>query len=230
MYVRDYHYDALVALPWIQDGVSASEFYGVSALTSAANYIDILFAASETDRVFSALLGRPWIRDGLTEEEADTINAVSILGILEMPFMDTFEILDYTAVRFLELLINKWDGRYLQQVLNHPSFSGGITDTDTVILSALFRIFRFSPQNQEIVESLLILLDPDERYQQERTIVSSPGRGNDLDGYPRHSRHIPHNGHFRRNTPSTREFHGCALSLQYGSHNQRAFRRAKSKC
>ena len=171
MYVRDYHYDALVALPWIQDGVSASEFYGVSALTSAAFHIDRVFAASETDRVFSALLGRPWIRDGLTEEEADTINAVSILRILEMPFMDTFEILDYTAVRFLELLINKWDGRYLQKVLNHPSFSEGITDTDTVILSALFRIFRFSPQNQEIVESLLILLDPDERYQQERTIV-----------------------------------------------------------
>ena len=171
MYVRDYHYDALVALPWIQDGVSASEFYGVSALTSAANYIDRLFAASETDRVFSALLGRPWIRDGLTEEEADTINAVSILGILEMPFMDTFEILDYTAVRFLALLSFEWDGRYLQQVLNHPSFSEGITDTDTVILSALLGIFQWSPENQEIVESLLILLDPDERYQQERTIA-----------------------------------------------------------
>ena len=165
MEVRDYYpekYDALVALSWIQDGVSASESYAVAILA---------LAAFKTDIVFSALLGKPWIRDGLTEKEADTIEIVSNLGILEMPFMDTFEIQDYSAVRFLELLNGQWDGRYLQQVLNHPSFSGGITDMDTVILMALSGIARWSPENQEIVESLLILLDPDERYQQERTIA-----------------------------------------------------------
>ena len=165
MEVRDYYpekYDALVALSWIQDGVSASESYAVSALA---------YAAFKTDIIFSALLGKPWIRDGLTEEEAETIEIASDLGILEMPFMDVFEIQDYTAARFLGILSTKWDGRYLQQVLNHPSFSGGITDMDTVILTALFGIARYSWKNQEIVESLLILLDPDERYQQERTIV-----------------------------------------------------------
>ena len=174
MEVRDYYpekYDALVALSWIQDGVSASESYAVSALA---------YAAFRTDRVFSALLGKPWIRDGLTTEEADTITmlagmkhrgVVSTLGILEMPFLDMFEIQDYIVVRFLEDLSVEWDGRYLQQVLNHPSFSGGITDMDTVILTALFGIARLSWENQEIVESLLILLDPDERYQQERTIA-----------------------------------------------------------
>ena len=151
-----------MALSWIQDGVSASESYAVSALASAA---------FETDRVFSALLGKPWIRDGLTEEEADTISIASNLGILEMPFMDMFEIQDYTAAHFLGILSAEWDGRYLQQVLNHPSFSGGITDMDTVILTALSGIARYSWKNQEIVESLLILLDPDERYQQERTIA-----------------------------------------------------------
>ena len=163
--VRDHYpekYDALVALSWIQDGVSASESYAVSALASAA---------FKTDIVFSALLGKPWIRDGLTEEEAETIEIASNLGILEMPFMDVFEIQDYTAARFLGILSVKWDGRYLQQVLNHPSFSGGITDMDTVILTALSGIARYSWKNQEIVESLLILLDPDERYQQERTIA-----------------------------------------------------------
>ena len=163
--VRDYYpekYDALVALSWIQDGVSASESYAVSVLARAA---------FRTDIVFSALLGKPWIRDGLTEKEADTIEIASALGILEMPFMDVFEIQDYTAARFLEILSVEWDGRYLQQVLNHPSFSGGITDMDTVILTALSGIARYSWKNQEIVESLLILLDPDERYQQERTIV-----------------------------------------------------------
>ena len=160
-----------MALSWIQDGVSASESYAVSALA---------YAAFRTDRVFSALLGKPWIRDGLTTAEADTITmlaemkyrgVVSTLGILEMPFLDMFEIQDYIVVRFLEDLSVEWDGRYLQQVLNHPSFSGGITDMDTVFLTALFGIARLSWENQEIVESLLILLDPDERYQQERTIA-----------------------------------------------------------
>ena len=121
---------------------------GVSASESYAVSV-LAHAAFRTDRVFSALLGRPWIRDGLTEKEADTIEIASNLGILS----------------------GKWDGRYLQQVLNHPSFSGGITDMDTVILTALFGIARLSWANQEIVESLLILLDPDERYQQERTIA-----------------------------------------------------------
>ena len=75
---------------------------------------------------------------------------VSTLGILEMPFLDMFEIQDYIVVRFLEDLSVEWDGRYLQQVLNHPSFSGGITDMDTVILTALFGIARLSWENQEI--------------------------------------------------------------------------------
>ena len=165
MQVRDYYpekYDALVALSWIQDGVSASESSAVSALARAA---------IATDTFFSALLGKPWIRDGLTKEEVDTVHIAFHVDILEMPFLDMFEIQDYTAARFLEILSGKWDGRYLQQVLNHPSFSGGITDMDTVILTALFGIARYSWNNQEIVESLLILLDPDERYQQERTIV-----------------------------------------------------------
>ena len=164
-------YAALAALSWIQDGVSASESYAVSTLTEAALL---------TDRVFSALLEKPWIRDGLTADEAFAIDELvnvarrqrisveSTLRILEMPFLDTFETLDYYAVRCLNFLDREMDGRYLQQVLDHPSLSGGITDMDTVILTGLWRIARFSPEN---VESSLILLDPDQVYLQERTIA-----------------------------------------------------------
>ena len=85
-----------------------------------------------------------------------------------MPFIDTFETLDYYAMRCLNFLDRQMDGRYLQQVLDHPSLSGGITDKDTVILEGLWRIARLSPEN---VESRLILLDPDQVYLQERTIT-----------------------------------------------------------
>ena len=166
-------YAALAALPWIQDGVSASESYAVSTLTEAALL---------TDKVFSALLEKPWIRDGLTADEAFMIEKLvriasrtgrelsveSTLRILRMPFIDTFETLDYYAMRCLDFLDVQMDGRYLQQVLDHPSLSGGITDKDTVILAGLWRIARFSPEN---VESRLILLDPDQVYLQERTIA-----------------------------------------------------------
>ena len=166
-------YAALAALSWIQDGVSASESYAVSTLTEAALL---------TDKVFSALLEKPWIRDGLSADEAFMIEQLvriarrtgrklsveSTLRILEMPFIDTFETLDYYAVRCLNFLDVQMDGRYLQQVLDHPSLSGGITDKDTVILAGLWRIARFSPEN---VESRLILLDPDQVYLQERTIA-----------------------------------------------------------
>ena len=166
-------YAALAALSWIQDGVSASESYAVSTLTEAALL---------TDKVFSALLEKPWIRDGLTADEAFMIEKLgriasrtgrelsveSTLRILRMPFLDTFETLDYYAVRCLNFLDVQMDGRYLQQVLDHPSLSGGITDKDTVILAGLWRIARFSPEN---VESRLILLDPDQVYLQERTIA-----------------------------------------------------------
>ncbi len=166
-------YAALAALSWIQDGVSESESYGVSTLTKAA---------LRTDEVFSALLEKLWIRDGLTADEAFMIEELvgmasrwgrefsveSTLRILRMPFIDTFETLDYYAVRCLNFLDRQMDGRYLQQVLDHPSLSGGITDKDTVILAGLWRIARFSPEN---VESRLILLDPDQVYLQERTIA-----------------------------------------------------------
>ena len=49
MYVRDYHYDALVALPWIQDGVSA-----YTSLTPVSEP-DAFARAFHIDRVFAGV-------------------------------------------------------------------------------------------------------------------------------------------------------------------------------
>ena len=162
-------YAALMAMSWIQDGVSPSESYPVSALTKAA---------LGTDRVVDALLEKPWVRDGLTAEEAFAIDELvrivwnghggESMRILEMPFMDTFEVVDYYAVRGLSLFSYESDGGYLRKVLDHPSLDGGITDNDTLTLAAIGYFSRFSRDN---LEKYLFLLDADKVYIQERTLT-----------------------------------------------------------
>ena len=156
-------------MSWIQDGVSTTESYPVSALAKAA---------LPTDRVFYALLDKPWVRDGLTAEEAFTIDelvriALRGLGaestrILGMPFMEDFEVVDYYAVRCLAFFSGASDGRYLRNVLDHPSLAGRITDDDTLTLAGMWYFSRFSPDN---LEKYLFLLDADKVYVQERTLA-----------------------------------------------------------
>ncbi len=158
-----------MAMSWIQDGVSTSESYPVSALAKAALL---------TDRVVDALLEKPWVRDGLAADEAFTIDQlVSIarsrhgsesMRILGMPFMDTFEVVDYYAVRCLALLSHASDGRYMRRVLDHPSLGGGITDNDTLTLAAIGYFSGFSRDN---LDKYLFLLDADQVYVQERTLT-----------------------------------------------------------
>ena len=162
-------YAALMAMSWIQDGVSTSESYPVSALAKAA---------LRTDRVFYALLEKPWVGDGLAADEAFTIDelvritlrghGVESMRILAMPFMDTFEVVDYYAVRCLAFFGRASDGRYLRKVLDHPSLDGGITDNDTLTLAAIWYFSRFSPDN---LDKYLFLLDADQVYVQERTLT-----------------------------------------------------------
>ena len=162
-------YAALQAMSWIQDGVSASESYPVSALANAA---------LRTDRVFYALLEKPWVRDGLAADEAFTIDELvriarsrhggESMRILGMPFMDTFEVVDYYAVRCLALFSHASDERYLRRVLDHPSLGGSITDNDTLTLAAIGYFSRFSLDN---LDKYLFLLDADQVYVQERTLT-----------------------------------------------------------
>ena len=162
-------YAALIAMSWIQDGVSASESYPVAALARAA---------LRTDRVLYALLEKPWVRDGLAADEAFTIDELVLIArsrhgvesmrILGMPFMDTFKVVDYYAVRCLAFFGLVSDGRYLPKVLDHPSLGGGITDNDTLTLAAIWYFSRFSPDN---LDKYLFLLDADQVHVQERTLT-----------------------------------------------------------
>ena len=96
-------YASLKTLAWIQDGISESEDLAVSSLTELSR---------ETDNVFSAVLEKPWVRDGLTRQEVDGVFGIAVLAgksygerdvestlrIIAMPFLETFEGFDSTAL------------------------------------------------------------------------------------------------------------------------------------
>ena len=182
------NYTALAELPWVRDGISAFQRYAVSAAES--NAVDHLTEAALLDeKIFYGLLEKSWVRDEITVDEASAIeelvkiargqwsnadgqwsigegNPESALRILEMQFLDTFETLDYYAVRSLGFL-QFVDNRYLDEVLDHPSLREGITDADTLILTGLWRIARYSPEN---LDNLLLMLNSDDVYWEQRTI------------------------------------------------------------
>lgn len=183
-------YAALLELPWVQDGISAFEPYAVSAAESNA-VAYLTKAAPLGARLFYGLLEKSWVKDGMTVDEASAIgelvniaggqwsrldvdsqwswkegNPESATRILEMPFLDTFETLDYYTVLSLAFL-HFVDNRYLDRALDHPSFRKGITDEDTLILTGLWRIARFSPDN---LDGPLAMLDPDNVYVEQRTV------------------------------------------------------------
>ena len=174
-------YTALVELPWVRDGITAFKRYAVSAAESNA-VAQLTAAASLDDEIFYGLLEKSWVRDDITVDEASTIaellriarsqslterSADTALRILRMPFMETFEPLDYYAVRSLAFLNYEKDWRYVGQVLDHPSLRGGIKDADTLILTGLWRIARFSPEN---LDNLLAILNSDDVHLKQRTI------------------------------------------------------------
>ena len=94
---------SIEALPWVADGVGASEQDSVWALYTLA---------LDAQQVFWAVMERPWVQDSLTEYEISVIYTLAAMGsmsntasnptaalrIVEMPFMESIEAADAAAV------------------------------------------------------------------------------------------------------------------------------------
>ncbi len=180
---------AIAALPWLADGVAASEVVGAESLTQLAAFHGPLFWS---------LVGRPWLQDGLDDSEAATAqnlliiaqrnpaaaervaglpwlagtvtrNAEAIvrdlaliaqsdpnaaLRIANMPFTQAIDAPDAAALRSLQVIAFR-DLELFQDILNHPSLRGGITNDWAMIIATLAGVARTNP-------SLIgALLDPD---------------------------------------------------------------------
>ena len=159
----------LRSLPWIDDGIDAAE-------------APAFFAAQELARGsrpgFQALAAKPWVQDHLTPEEQALVRDIkeilvrtsegfsqeTALGIIAMPFLESFEPFDAGAVASLSMLHRLDTGSRLAEILSHPTLRDGIRDDQTAHVAALGVATRLSP------ELLDAVLDPNQVIVKERTI------------------------------------------------------------
>ena len=156
---------------WFSDGVTSTERQTLSGLRNLY----------ELDRSsFSALTAKPWFEDGLSSEEfmSDELMLAGDLGdiarrsethflaIVDMPFLETFEPADASAVRSLRRLACCGEGvsERFRRVMAHPTISDGISDEEAKIVATLRDASFF---NTDIIDQLL---DPDTVTLEERTI------------------------------------------------------------
>ncbi len=142
---------AIKSLPWVVDGLSREEWNPVLLLR---------VLALESRNLFEGLAAKPWVNDGLSREETAVVdNLIPIAGksygdkgnetlalhIIDIPFLETVDGIDASAVRSLRDLQWAVNEPYLERVLAHPTLDGGITDDDTVVVAALRKVVDYRP-------------------------------------------------------------------------------------
>ena len=146
-------------LPWVRDGIAASETSDGLALQELA---------LNSEQVFQVLARKSWIQDGLSRDEQTVIrnlrsiaekgssrrDEASALKIIAMPFLEAVDGADAAAVDSLSRLHWEWksDQGYLQQVLSHPTLRDGITDDQAVLVSVLGMVGSIAP---ELLDTML---------------------------------------------------------------------------
>ena len=137
----DYVLSALVARPWVQDGLTGNE---LSAVRILAN---------------------------MTDSYASTRDSLAVQRIIGMPFLEEMDSLDLAVLQSLQNLQEPWplpgmDRRdHLWRVLSHPSLGGGITDARRSVIAISDVVAEARP------ELLDTVLDPEQTIVKERLIV-----------------------------------------------------------
>ena len=157
---------AIEALPWVADGLSGvPEHEGAWSLTLAAQL--------PSDELLRALLMKSWVQDEMTIDQGLAVsglttiartNMPAALRILDMPFLDSVELLDWKALYSLGNLAE--DG-YLDSALAHPSFRDGITDDRIGTVTVMWYPLR-RPGYADLVP---IMADPQQTVALQRSIT-----------------------------------------------------------
>lgn len=138
-------------LPWMSDGVDASEKPAALLMNRLARW---------SSRAFALLAAKPWARDALSADEQSVAESLlhlipggssgerdaAALRILSMPFLDTVTGSDVAALVALSRLQNVNGKNYLQEVLSHPRFRDGIRDEQTAFVAVLDTVAWNDPQ------------------------------------------------------------------------------------
>ena len=161
---------AIDQLDWVQDGIAESEATAVEALQSVA---------MESQPLFGAVMGKSWIQDGINADELSVIrdlrriarrDEARALSVIQMPFLETVEAADDSAVDELSQFHHNSSLRsFLNYVLSHPTLSGGIRDDQVHVVTALLN--KTYHADQELRGALYsTLLDPEAVIVEERAV------------------------------------------------------------
>ena len=133
---------------------------------------ELLYLATFYEATFGALVDKPWVADGFDESEATVVqnlrwaarqDEAASLRIIGMPFLETVEPADATAMRSLRQLAS-FNRQEFERVMSHPTLNDGITDRWAKIVAVLYGVSKYNPR------LIGALLDPGQVTMEERAI------------------------------------------------------------
>ena len=144
--------DAIDALPWVRDGISAPEIevsyvhiYGDSDRFERSTFWNFVERSQRYSQLVLEMTRKQWIQDGISQSEFSALDklftiswkdeaaAVQVLG---MPFLETVSLRDTRILETLAVQARAYKGN-VQQVLSNPALRGGIRDTQEGVVALL---------------------------------------------------------------------------------------------
>ena len=154
---------AVVALGWVQDGIDDLEVKTIERLS---------YIGYEDTELGLSVVSLGWVRDGIEELEAKAIedlsyiayeNAVAASRIVAMPFVETIEPPDVSAMASLSRLA-AFEPKTFDRVMSHAALRDGISDDLAPIVATLRGVAETNPGLIDI------LLHPAKVTVEQRTI------------------------------------------------------------
>ncbi len=159
----------LVGSPWLRDGLNDPE---------AAVVLSVAIIAQRDQSTAERIAGARWLEDDVTDPESEAIKSLALISqsdaeaalrMVNMPFLKSIEPADLPALRSLRQLAYGNPGAF-RQVIDHPTFGGGINDDWTPVVATLQGVSRTNPG---LIDTLL---DPN-RVTVESRVVELPRSG-----------------------------------------------------
>ncbi len=141
----------VVSLVWVQDGIKDVE---ADAIASISNI--------ENTGIASALVSKDWVQEGIDRVESQAIEEISYLayedagaalGVVSMPFLETVEPPDVSAVTSLRWLAT-YEPEAFENVMSHAALQDGISDDWAHVVATLYGV---ATRNPGLIDVLLDL-------------------------------------------------------------------------
>ncbi len=153
---------SVVSMDWVRDGIDGIE-------AEALDWINNMKSAE----VASSVVSLVWFADGINEVEVKAIEELSYLAnrdagaamrVVGMPFLETIEPPDVSAIKSLRLL-SAYRPETFAGVMSHAALRGGISDDVAPIVSTLNGVAKTNPGLVDV------LLDPSKVSLEQRNIT-----------------------------------------------------------